>query len=636
MAKKISLEELAQEHGVEIKVREEKADYSTYNPSRRDKISKQNNSIDKVNNVFTYPYNFVSLGDSKNINRKSIKESKGNLSGKIKCTLKNITPLFIGGTVENSNASHKTELILKDNENYIIPSSSLKGEIRNIIEVITNSCIRNVEPERLEKREPAGSRENVFGLIKRLPNEKTEEDGLIVEAVKVKIHKDAINKKEPGFYPIKVNEYIREYVDKEGKKNYRKGEKDPDAINDTYTFRKVTEKGTENAVLWISPNIFGKQYEKILVKKDFIKKGSGRNFIFPFNEYKDLEYLLNQRKERDKDLSEKDKDKEIGVEKVQENDPIIFEAENNNATHLAFSEIPRLRYKCSPYQLIPNGFQECNSLDKLCFACRLFGTTGNSEEKKEDNMVAHMGRVFITDARTPANKEKLSEVVTLKPLGEPHPSLARFYLTDGTYDEDGAKIRGRKFYWHHSDKVKANENYKSYLKSITTTAREKYNSSLSFLKPNNTFEFEVEFKNLTDEELGVLIYSLELEEGLLHKFGKAKAFGFGSSKIEIQELLLKSKNRYVSFETSYEKEDTKKYKEIAQKEYVVESRKEIKELKTILSQENKLDFSESPFPEAHVINKKTGMINDKRGFNTLNWFTENKNLRLPNILDYKK
>ena len=83
--------------------------------------------------------------------------------------------------------------------------------------------------------------------------------------------------------------------------------------------------------------------------------------------------------------------------------------------------------------------------------------------------------------------------------------------------------------------------------------------SLSFLEPNNIFEFEVEFKNLTEEELGVLIYSLELEDGMLHKFGKAKAFGFGSSKIEIKELLLKSQDRYKSFAISYEKEEIKIY-----------------------------------------------------------------------------
>ena len=594
------------------------------------------NTASKVNKIFSYPYNFVSLGDSKDINRKSVKtkENKGNLNGKIKCSLTNVTPLFMGSGISTGN-EHKTEMILKDNGNYIISASSLKGEIRNIVEVITNSCIKNVETDRLEKREQAGERKNIFGLIKRLPNEKTEEDGLIVEAVKIKIHKDVLKGKLPGFYPIKVNKKISQHIDKGDKKFFKKGEKDPDAINDFYTFDKVTQDGTEDAILWVSADIFGKEYEKILVKKDFVEKGKGRNFLFSLNEYEDLQYLIAQRNERDKE--ERDKKKKIDRQEIQVNDPIIFEEDGNNAIYLAFAEIPRLRYKYSPYSLIPKEFQPCSSLDNLCFACRLFGTTGNSNDKNSSNeMASYMGRVFITDAKSSDEKEKLSEVITMKPLGEPHPSLARFYLTDGSYDEDGVTIRGRKFYWHHSEKIKAGENYKSYLKSITTSEKAKYNSSLSFLKPNNVFEFEVEFKNLTEEELGVLIYSLELEDGMLHKFGKAKAFGFGSSKIEIKELLLKSQDRYKSFTISYEKDAKEKYVDLAKKQYILDNKKEIKELKAILSKENSLDFTKSPFPESYVYNKKTGEINQKRGYNTLNWFTENKGVKLPKILDYSK
>lgn len=601
----------------------EKESNRTTNNRRLD--NKNNANIaSKANKIFSYPYNFVSLGEIKNINRKSVKENIGNLSGKLKCSLKNKTPLFIGSGI-SSGFDHKTEEILKDNGNYIIPASSLKGEIRNIVEVITNSCIKNVEIDRLEKRLKAGERPNIFGLIKRLPNEKTGEDGLIVEAVKVKIHKDVLKGKLPGFYPIKVNKSIVKHVDKPGRKTYKKWEKDPDAINDFYTFDKVTQGGTEEAILWVSASIGNKKYEKILVKKDFVEKGKGRNFLFSLTEYEDLEYLIAQRNERDKDIA--NKNQKIDRKKIQVNDPIIFQLDGENAINLAFSEIPRLRYKYSPYSLIPKEFQPCSSLDNLCFACRLFGTTGNSnEEKKSNEMTSYMGRVFIADAKCSEKKEKLSEVITMKPLGEPHPSLARFYLTEGSYDDANVSIRGRKFYWHHSDKIKAGENYKSYLKSITMEKGEKYNSSLSFLKPNNIFEFEVEFKNLTEEELGVLIYSLELEDGMLHKFGKAKAFGFGSSKIEIKELLLKSQDRYKSFAISYEKEDKNIYKDIAKEIYVCENKEEIKELKAILAEKNSLDFSKSPFPEA---------LDDKRGYTTLKWFTENKGIELPKILDYK-
>ena len=126
------------------------------------------------------------------------------------------------------------------------------------------------------------------------------------------------------------------------------------------------------------------------------------------------------------------------------------------------------------------------------------------------------------------------------------------------------------------------------------------------------------FENLTDEELGVLIYAIELEDGLLHKIGKGKAFGLGSCKIEIKEFLLENKNKYKDFLIEpFEKESKKEdyINKAKEKRYFDENRKNIKELKAILSKTNDLDFSESPFPED---------INKKGETNSLNWFVNNK------------
>ena len=67
------------------------------------------------------------------------------------------------------------------------------------------------------------------------------------------------------------------------------------------------------------------------------------------------------------------------------------------------------------------------------------------------------------------------------------------------------------------------------------------------------------------------------------------------------------------FEKESKKEDyINKAKE---KRYFDENRKNIKELKAILSKTNDLDFSESSFPED---------INKKGETNSLNWFVNNK------------
>ena len=209
-----------------------------------------------------------------------------------------------------------------------------------------------------------------------------------------------------------------------------------------------------------------------------------------------------------------------------------------------------------------------------------------------------------------------NNLVTLKPFGEPHPTQVSFYLNRKDYNsdaEEGIFIKGRKFYWHHKDKIE--KDFKTFSDSITMNSREKYNSSLQLLDYGNEFEFDVHFENLTDSELGVLIYALELEDGLLHKIGRGKAFGFGSCKIIIEEFNLENRNKYSDFsESIFENGKKEKYINEAKEKYINE-RLNIKELKTILSQTNNLDFSKSPFPEE---NGRTP------GKNTLNWFLNKK------------
>ena len=272
-------------------------------------------------------------------------------------------------------------------------------------------------------------------------------------------------------------------------------------------------------------------------------------------------------------------------------------------------------------------------MDNLSFSERLFGTIGDNTKKdegKKEELVALSGRVFFEDAKN-YNFKMIDDknLIILKAFGEPHPTLTTFYLdnTDKDYnDNEGIHIRGRKFYWHHKDKI--GTPFSKYRKSVEmpkdTKGKNKfaYNSSLELMDINNEFEFEVHFENLTDEELGVLIYALELEDGLLHKIGKGKAFGFGSCKIAIEKFLLETKEKYETFFGElYKKEtdkDNKKEEYINKaraKKYFDENRTNIKELKKILSEINDLDFSESPFPED---------INKKGEINTLNWFVNNK------------
>ena len=594
--------------------------------------------------VKQYPYNFVSLKDEKDVVYKG-ERKLGTNTGKLVCKLVNKTPLFIMGESEQDNKGHTKERFYREKGILIVPASSLKGAIRNVIDVMTNSVIRNVENEKLEQRIGAGKFESVFGIIEYLPE--NGKNGVIVEAEKIRVKtKDKIEVGNKKFkFEDRGQEFSRKYSYKDGliervklkdsiynlKKTeieVTKGAKVIEKLiknSKEYKSYLSSDKSGVLGVLWFSSPIFGKIHEKLLIPKK-----NGRKFEFSKEEYEDFKYIIKQRAERIKNGKDINSSTFYYDKNLEKGDPLLFQVKDGKmAEHLAFSEIPRLRYKFSPLDLVSEEFRPGDSLKNLSFSERLFGTTGDTtkkDEEKKDELVALSGRVFFEDAKN-YKPEMIDNgnPVTLKAFGEPHPTLTTFYLDniEKNYNENkGVSIRGRKFYWHHKEKI--GKLFSEYRKSVEMPKDKNgqnkfaYNSSLELMDINNEFEFNVNFENLTDEELGVLIYAIELEDGLLHKVGKGKAFGFGSCKIEIKEFLLENKDKYKDFLIEpFEKESKKEdyINKAKEKRYFDENRKNIKELKAILSKTNDLDFSESPFPED---------INKKGETNSLNWFVNNK------------
>jgi CRISPR-associated protein (TIGR03986 family) len=67
------------------------------------------------------------------------------------------------------------------------------------------------------------------------------------------------------------------------------------------------------------------------------------------------------------------------------------------------------------------------------------------------------------------------------------------------------------------------------------------------LKEGAVFTFSVDFENLASEELGALLWALELEQDMHHRLGYGKPLGFGSVKINVDQLeLLRPQERYAA------------------------------------------------------------------------------------------
>ena len=202
----------------------------------------------------------------------------------------------------------------------------------------------------------------------------------------------------------------------------------------------------------------------------------------------------------------------------------------------------------------------------LCPTCRLFGMPSASEGTSDTGELPDFfaGKVTFHDAHLVGE----AEYDALKPLVElssPDPTSYLYYT-----DWEERIPRGRKFYYHQPE-VRLDD-YASRALDLLEAYQSHGPNSPKFrsevegndgldrkvtvrpLKKSSVFKFQVDYQNLTDEELNLLIFAMELDArrpiekaspGAYHKIGYGKPAGLGSAKIVIETWrLLNLERRY--------------------------------------------------------------------------------------------
>lgn len=136
---------------------------------------------------------------------------------------------------------------------------------------------------------------------------------------------------------------------------------------------------------------------------------------------------------------------------------------------------------------------------------------------------AYRSRVSFGDFRLEGAAETLPPVRTV--LGEPKPGYYPGYTEKGGhYSQEDFRLRGYKHYW-----LKEVQDVPAREGGVASTLRP--------LKAGSTFCGVVRYKNLTEDELGLLLWSLRLEEGCFQTLGMGKPYGYGRMKLTIEALL---------------------------------------------------------------------------------------------------
>lgn len=519
------------------------------------------------------------------------------LTGRITCKVEAVTPLFISdshGVKEQDK--HKTYRFFQYDGQPAVPASSLRGMIRSVFEAITNSCyavFQRDEPYPLEYR---GSR-----APKLIPARVVEldENNARLELLDCTLNPPVVISDGPSVvraaavresYPPRVLDSRRGHPQTFDPRKSRLPENAYDGmrvaalvtktpnVHSSGRFRafhaisvvpadqhqSLTEDDQHDKVFgWLhltGPNIENKHDERLFFRWDDRQPAPPQAQQIPnscllcctadvVKEYNHhlrgywdrlqsvVSKLEDQRWPNSTDgvphpstFVEKDRNLRVG-------DLVYVNHEQGTVTMLRPVSMPRVRYRYSRQELLPDHLHFCQNYDTLCPACRVFGwVQGRKREtnpyENQNGPTAYAGRVRLLHGRLTRNEGELPET-TLAILSTPKPTTTSFYLLNRqgqpnptvTYDTGDARLRGRKIYRRHHS-VNPSE-YKSHDQS------DQNRTIQGALKAGTTFVFSVDFENLAPLELGALLYALELESEMVHRLGYAKPLGFGSVKVTV-------------------------------------------------------------------------------------------------------
>lgn len=196
----------------------------------------------------------------------------------------------------------------------------------------------------------------------------------------------------------------------------------------------------------------------------------------------------------------------------------VFYVHENNQTFFGYTQYLRVFYNHKIGYGLP---EEHKAEDRIYdYAHRMYGFTGDKNYK---------GRIYIEDARL-KGKAEFRKVTTI--LGGPKPTSYLDYLLQekegGVSYNDDFKIRGYKQYWFKEPEA---ENQKMTNENVGSTF-------YALKKETGIFKGKIHFKNLEKDELGLLLWTIKLEDNTEQNIGKAKPYGYGRIKMKIDSLKL--------------------------------------------------------------------------------------------------
>jgi CRISPR-associated protein (TIGR03986 family) len=216
--------------------------------------------------------------------------------------------------------------------------------------------------------------------------------------------------------------------------------------------------------------------------------------------------------------------------------PVFYRIENGKVSSFGHAKYHRIPY---PLSISDHIIQDLTEEED--FSESIFGTLNQPS------------KVFFDDFYLDG-KPRYDLTIPKKPkiLSSPKPTTFQHYLEQPTLSASQSQqnkwstpdvpIRGFKGYWHRETSSDV-RNRNTWIE--TEEACKSNPDAINPISIDSVFEGNIRFENFSQEELGALIFVLELPPDCNHKIGMGKPFGLGSIEIKIEQLaLINREHRY--------------------------------------------------------------------------------------------
>ncbi|MBI1296921.1 TIGR03986 family CRISPR-associated RAMP protein [bacterium] len=550
------------------------------------------------------PYNFVPLPEKVAVAGEPLPRDRYHSdrhTGTIHCRLTTETPIYTRAALEQHEADtqaakDKADFFYVDSatKTPVIPGSSLRGVLRSLMEIVAYSKVYAVRSTPLafrtftdktslapiyRNRLMSEDQKNHFtprviaGYIERHQGQVANHDGeWVIRPAKAidgvtfaRIPIRLIPRRLPRWHGcrnasqvwVKLGPY--EYQPVQDGRLQIKYAKVQEAVD-----HAPTSSGFETCVLVKSGYMSKKLHETVVYPAD-----KNDNNLIPIPTELVYAYQDQISPEQKKLLGEN------GV--LQEHQPVFYLLEQQTVgakPELVFfghTMMMRMTYPFAPLDFVPESLRNAEDLD---LAEAIFGCVedGNHVSK------TCAGRVYVSDAQLSADQTDESiwltaTSITPKILSGPKPTTFQHYLTQQTPDATPAGytkdrqpkteirlqsyadrpgidtvIRGHKLYWH-----KGGVNVEEIQESAETLEKlakvdDKQHTRIKPVNAGVRFEFQIAFENLSEVELGALLWVLMLpgdsNKEYRHHVGMGKPLGMGTVKLEPELHLSQRVQRY--------------------------------------------------------------------------------------------